>query len=213
MTLLQSPHIGPLFETLVYADFIKRNANQGEIPDHFYLQTKSKIGVDFLVQKNRKFDLFEIKFSQTFQSRLTQQLLLTNKALKHVNSLNLILPTKSDFETKIEGFDILVKNWSRMSWHQKQKSPQQRHKPSHKTQKERNSPSTYAQIVRHFAHTYQRFWKISKSQSFFLFGQRGSGKSTLVNTLFKPNEALQINPLDQKQEFELSTNPDSLQIL
>jgi predicted AAA+ superfamily ATPase len=45
--MLQSPHIGSLFETLVYSDFIKRTANRGEVPDHFYLQTKSKVGVDF----------------------------------------------------------------------------------------------------------------------------------------------------------------------
>ena len=115
VTLQQSPHLGPLFETLVYSDFIKRTANQGEIPEHFYLQTKSKIGVDFLVQKNRKLDLFEVKFSQTFQNRLTQQLVLTRHALKNVNSLNLIMPTDNDFETKVAEFDIHVKNWSRMS--------------------------------------------------------------------------------------------------
>lgn len=114
-TLQQSPHIGALFETLVYSDFIKRSANQGEIPDHFYLQTKSKVGVDFLVQKNRKLDLFEIKFSQTFQNRLTQQLVITEPALKNVNSLNLIMPTEKDFETKIEKLEIYIKNWSQMS--------------------------------------------------------------------------------------------------
>ncbi len=114
-TLQQSPHIGPLFETLVYSDFIKRNANLGEIPDHFYLQTKSKIGVDFLIERNRKLDLYEVKFSQTFQNQLTRQLTQTAQVLRNVNSLSLIMPTDTDFETKVNERKIHVKNWSGMS--------------------------------------------------------------------------------------------------
>jgi uncharacterized protein len=56
----------------------------------------------------------------------------------------------------------------------------------------------------------ERLAKISKAQSFFLFGPRGSGKSTLVETLFQPDEMLRINLLDQKLEFQLSQDPDSL---
>ncbi len=56
----------------------------------------------------------------------------------------------------------------------------------------------------------ERLIKISKSQSFFLFGPRGSGKSTLLKSLFKPNEALWFNLLDQREEFELSSNPDAI---
>lgn len=55
-----------------------------------------------------------------------------------------------------------------------------------------------------------RISKPSKSQSFFLFGPRGSGKSSLLKMLFEENEALWINLLDQKTEFVLSQNPDHL---
>ena len=112
--LLQSPHIGPLFETLVYSDFIKRTANTGEIPDHFYLQTKSKVGVDFIVSKNQIIDLYEIKFSNTFQNRLAEQLLLTAPTLKGIGTLNLLMPTEKNYETKIKNFSVRIKNWNQM---------------------------------------------------------------------------------------------------
>ncbi len=56
----------------------------------------------------------------------------------------------------------------------------------------------------------ERILKPSKSQSFFLFGPRGSGKSTLLEALFSDKAPLWIDLLDQRLEFELSTNPDSL---
>ncbi|MFN7728057.1 MAG: hypothetical protein ACK5P7_02755, partial [Bdellovibrio sp.] len=60
-------------------------------------------------------DLYEVKFSQTFQNQLTRQLTQTAHALKNVNSLSLIMPTDKDFETKVDELKIHVKNWSRMS--------------------------------------------------------------------------------------------------
>jgi predicted AAA+ superfamily ATPase len=56
----------------------------------------------------------------------------------------------------------------------------------------------------------KRFTKPSKLQSFFLFGPRGSGKSTLLKGLFLSEDLLWIDLLNQKLEFELSTDPDSL---
>ena len=43
-----------------------------------------------------------------------------------------------------------------------------------------------------------------------MFGARGTGKSTLLKELFNPKDVLWINLLDQRQEFELSSNPDSI---
>lgn len=59
----------------------------------------------------------------------------------------------------------------------------------------------------------KRLTKPSKSQSFFLFGPRGSGKSTLLRSLFSNEDILWIDLLDQRREFELSTDPDSLLLL
>lgn len=113
--LAQSPHIGALFETLVFSDFVKRNANLGEVPEHYYLQTKSKVGVDLIVQKNQRLDLYEIKFTKTFQSRLTDQLTITASELKNVNSLNLLMPIETSYETKKNDFPIFVKNWNELN--------------------------------------------------------------------------------------------------
>jgi len=56
----------------------------------------------------------------------------------------------------------------------------------------------------------ERFIKIPKTQSFFLFGPRGSGKSTTLSQLFRNETALWIDLLEQKLEFDLAQNPDSL---
>jgi predicted AAA+ superfamily ATPase len=114
-SLLQSPHVGPLFETLVYSDFIKRTSSTGEIPEHFYLQTKSKVGVDFIVQKNQRLHLFEVKFSQTFNNRLANQLVITTPELKNAAEQTLIMPCQKSFETIIQGIKINVKNWNAMN--------------------------------------------------------------------------------------------------
>lgn len=112
--LLQSPQIGALFETLVYSDFVKRTANQGEIPEHFYLQTKSRIGVDFIIQKNQIIDLIEVKFSSTFHNKLAEQLIITAPHFQNVGTLNLLMPTEKSFETKIGDFSVSIKNWNQM---------------------------------------------------------------------------------------------------
>lgn len=51
---------------------------------------------------------------------------------------------------------------------------------------------------------------LSKAQSFFLFGPRGSGKSTLLKSYFSQDTPLWVDLLDQKLEFQLAQNPDSL---
>lgn len=42
----------------------------------------------------------------------------------------------------------------------------------------------------------QRFCKLSKSNSFFLFGPRGTGKTTLVESRFSKNDSVFIDLLD-----------------
>ena len=57
---------------------------------------------------------------------------------------------------------------------------------------------------------FQRIAKISKSQSFFLFGPRGTGKSTLLDHLFKHEERLVLNLLDFELANELMSYPNNL---
>jgi predicted AAA+ superfamily ATPase len=56
----------------------------------------------------------------------------------------------------------------------------------------------------------QRRATILKSNSFFLFGARGTGKTTLLNTLFDPSEALRIDLLDPGTYAQLQANPSLL---
>jgi hypothetical protein len=46
-----------------------------------------------------------------------------------------------------------------------------------------------------------------KNHSFFLFGARGTGKTTLLNELFKPSEAIRIDLLDPNTFGQLQANP------
>lgn len=50
----------------------------------------------------------------------------------------------------------------------------------------------------------------TKSYSFFLFGARGVGKSTLIETLFSTEESLLINLLDPVEEDRFARNPNEL---
>lgn len=56
----------------------------------------------------------------------------------------------------------------------------------------------------------RRHANILKSHSFFLFGARGTGKTTLLNELFKPSEALRIDLLDPNTFGQLQANPSLL---
>ena len=55
-----------------------------------------------------------------------------------------------------------------------------------------------------------RLLKLPKKQNLFLFGARGTGKSTLLQQLFSPEKCLWINLLDPYQESNFALNPKSL---
>lgn len=55
-----------------------------------------------------------------------------------------------------------------------------------------------------------RLLKVSKHYSFFLFGARGTGKSTLLRALFEEKNAFWIDLLDPEQEAQFSRDPNLL---
>ena len=59
----------------------------------------------------------------------------------------------------------------------------------------------------------QRLQNLKTKQSLFLFGARGTGKSTLLKQIFSSKKTLWIDLLDYKQESALSKNPDRLSFL
>ena len=58
---------------------------------------------------------------------------------------------------------------------------------------------------------FHRSINLKKSNSYFLFGARGTGKTTLLKTLFQPSEALFFDLLDPFEEDTFSRNPGELE--
>lgn len=56
----------------------------------------------------------------------------------------------------------------------------------------------------------ERLLILEQDYSLFIFGARGVGKSTLIETRFNPKKCLFINLLDKKQEHRLAKNPNEL---
>ncbi len=59
----------------------------------------------------------------------------------------------------------------------------------------------------------KRHQQLKTTQSLFLFGARGTGKSTLLQKLFSHEKSLWIDLLSYKQEMSFSGNPDRLSFL
>ena len=57
---------------------------------------------------------------------------------------------------------------------------------------------------------FHRYAKLSKSNSFFLFGARGSGKSTLIKDRYLKPDTLLIDLLDERSESRYWNDPDLL---
>jgi predicted AAA+ superfamily ATPase len=60
---------------------------------------------------------------------------------------------------------------------------------------------------------YQRLINLSKSNSFYLFGARGTGKSTLLKTTFATSQSLYIDLLDPEIAEPLLAHPEKLKQL
>jgi len=58
---------------------------------------------------------------------------------------------------------------------------------------------------------YPRMLNISKKRSFFLFGARATGKTTLIERLFKPEEALVLDLLNPRLLEDLQAYPERLE--
>ncbi len=55
--------------------------------------------------------------------------------------------------------------------------------------------------------------RLPKDYNFFLFGARGTGKSTLLETAFEKSASLYINLLDPREELRFLKNPEELRYL
>ncbi len=105
-SMFGSPQWGALFETWVMAEWIKKNAGQGVLPEHCFLESKTGVGVDLMVHKQQKWDLFEIKTTKTVTETSLHQIQKTAVMLgKRVGSQALVAPV---LEKKIlKGIQIM----------------------------------------------------------------------------------------------------------
>lgn len=58
---------------------------------------------------------------------------------------------------------------------------------------------------------FNRIFKIPESLSFFLFGARGTGKTTLLESVFKDEKTIWIDLLDRDQEAQYQIRPAALE--
>lgn len=63
--LLNGPSIGPIFETLVVTEVLKRFLHAGQMPSMYYLRTRDGLEVDLVIELNQQLHLFEIKSAMT----------------------------------------------------------------------------------------------------------------------------------------------------
>lgn len=68
-TLMGSPSLGNLFETMVISDFLKRFLHFGYKPSMYYLRSRDGLEVDLLIETGGKIHLFEIKSAMTITSK------------------------------------------------------------------------------------------------------------------------------------------------
>ena len=62
---LQGPMLGPLFETMVLAEWIKAFYHRGERPELYYWRSKAGLEVDLIVDRNGRLHPVEIKATST----------------------------------------------------------------------------------------------------------------------------------------------------
>lgn len=113
--LVNSPFFGPLFETLVVTDFLKRFLHHGQMPSMYYLRTRDGLEIDLVIELENKLHLIEIKSSSTIKKEHASSLIRAKKDLgKLVATAFIISNTQEDFPiisdiTNIQAKNILTK--------------------------------------------------------------------------------------------------------
>ena len=80
--MLSSPYVGPLFETFVVIDILKRFYNHGLLPSMFYFRTQDKLEIDLVIEQEDRLHLIEIKSTQTVYPKFSAHLVRLKNELK-----------------------------------------------------------------------------------------------------------------------------------
>jgi len=96
--IVSSPQFGALFETLVITNFIKESACKGEVPEHYFLETKSGKEVDLIVRSGTLWDLYEVKARRTFKTNDLKQIIDASSMFgDKAASCNVLAPVEEEF--------------------------------------------------------------------------------------------------------------------
>lgn len=110
--IISSPQLGALFETLVITNFVKKMASLGNVPEHYYIETKAGLEVDLMVRNKLKWDIFEIKYNRTVTPDGIKQLKQAQEMLgDKVNKSVLVIPTEKSFDLK----NVTVCPWQKIN--------------------------------------------------------------------------------------------------
>ncbi len=72
--LMQGPMRGPIFETMVVAEWVKAFYNRGERPELYYWRSKAGVEVDLIIDRNGRLYPIEIKWTSTVMPGHTENL-------------------------------------------------------------------------------------------------------------------------------------------
>jgi len=108
-TLYASQSFGPLFETLIVTDFLKRFVHFGDLPSMYYLRTRDELEIDLVIELNQKLYLFEIKGVMAITPKHAASLFRVKKDLKGlVGWAGVISASQDNFPL---GRGIINYNW------------------------------------------------------------------------------------------------------
>ena len=71
---MQGPMRGPVFETMVVAEWVKAFYNRGERPELYYWRSKAGLEIDLIIDRNSRLYPIEIKATSTIMPGHTENL-------------------------------------------------------------------------------------------------------------------------------------------
>jgi hypothetical protein len=111
-TLMNSPNLGNLFETMVVTDILKRFLYFGQMPSMYYLRTRDGLEVDLVLEIGQKLYLFEIKSGMTILPKHAASLLRVEGDLESlVKASAMISASTGNFKVLN---DIYNYNWKNL---------------------------------------------------------------------------------------------------
>ncbi len=100
--------IGSLFENLIIADMFKRNYHQYQLKDYWFWRDSNGHEIDLLIKRRGRFDIFEIKSTQTVLPQLTKGLEYFNKISDGLVKSKTLIYGGNDNQDRT---NFMLRNW------------------------------------------------------------------------------------------------------